>query len=858
MSQLDVGPPRSFDLDDFQVAALGHLDAGRSVVVSAPTGSGKTYVAEYAIDAARLRGKRSVYTTPIKALSNQKYRDLRAWLGHDSAGLLTGDNSINGDGQAVVMTTEVLRNMLYAEPERLRDIDVVVMDEVHYLQNTFRGPVWEEVIIHLPEHIQIVALSATVSNADELADWIGSVHGPCSAVTETTRPVRLSSSFMVGEKGNGRRHVVPTLKKGRPNPEGRRFDGQNNGGRRQRHGDRQRRQPYRTPRRSEVVEELERRGLLPVITFIFSRAGCEDAVSQLRQSGVHLTDAETEELIVDYVERRTADLSEDDKTALGYSTWLRGLRSGLAAHHAGIVPLFKETVEELFAKGYLRAIFATETLALGINMPARTVVIERLTKFTGERHELLTPADYTQLTGRAGRRGIDDEGHAFVLWTPFTEFGEVVSLARSKSFELRSAFRPTYNMACHLVGRYTRAQAEELVEKSFGQFQTNAEILKLEERRERVARDLQRASGAEADPTPDSPYNSDIDHDAIIAEINRLKPGDVVDLGPEIVAVLSNTWRRKEVRVRVIEANGESHILDPEALTTVPVTVGQVRLPEPFNPNSRSHHHEISGQLRGVRRSGKSKRAKARAKNAKNASSTQEGAAHSVWKGTASNDLARDLRRLDARIAERRGRLTERFRSVVGLLSELGYVENWELTEHGSLLLGTFHELDLALCESIRAGHMDGHSAPELAALLSVFVYEARNSEDAPPWCPNESIEHAAGQIADVITDVQRRESAYGLPESRSIDPGLVAATYGWASGGGLVDVLSTEILTPGDFVRSMRQVIDILSQLAHVAPNSDTRRTARQAKDLLQRGIVEATVDDLAGESADAIPDSS
>ena len=426
MSQLGVGPPRSFDLDDFQVAALEHLDAGRSVVVSAPTGSGKTYVAEYAIDAARMRGKRSVYTTPIKALSNQKYRDLRGWLGKDSVGLLTGDNSINGDGQAVVMTTEVLRNMLYAEPERLRDIDVVVMDEVHYLQNTFRGPVWEEVIIHLPDHIQIVALSATVSNAEELAEWMSAVHGPCSAVTETTRPVRLRSSFMVGEKGNGRRHVVPTLKKGRPNPDGRRFDGQGGGRSRGRNqSDRGRRQPYRTPRRSEVVEELERRGLLPVITFIFSRAGCEDAVSQLRQSGVHLTDADTEAKIVEHVEKRTADLSDEDKAALGYSTWLRGLRSGLAAHHAGIVPLFKETVEELFAKGYLRAILATETLALGINMPARTVVIERLTKFTGERHELLTPADYTQLTGRAGRRGIDDEGHAFVLWTPFTEFGAV-------------------------------------------------------------------------------------------------------------------------------------------------------------------------------------------------------------------------------------------------------------------------------------------------------------------------------------------------------------------------------------------------------------------------------------------------
>ena len=359
-----------------------------------------------------------------------------------------------------------------------------------------------------------------------------------------------------------------------------------------------------------------------------------------------------------------------------------------------------------------------------------------------------------------------------------------------------------------------------------------------------MARDLARATGESGEDVTAAPaFDSDVDHGAILAEINRLKPGDVVDLGPEIVAVLSNTWRRKEVRVKVIEASGESHVLDPEALTTVPVTVGQVRLPEPFNPNSLSHQHDISGQLRGVRRSGKSKRAKARANQ------DRPNRSRTAWKGSASNELSRDLRRLDARISERRGRLTERFRAVVGLLSELGYVENWQLTEEGSLLLGTFHELDLALCESIRGGHLDGHSAPELAALLSVFVYEARNGEDAPAWYPNASIEAAAGAIAAVVAEVQRKESAYGLPESRSIDPGLVAATYGWASGGSLVDVLTGETLTPGDFVRSMRQVIDILSQLAHIAPDEKTRKTARQAKGLLQRGIVEATVDEPSAE---------
>lgn len=831
-----VAAPRSFELDDFQVAAIEHLDASRSVVVSAPTGSGKTYVAEHAIAAALSSGRRSVYTTPIKALSNQKYRDLRGWLG-DDVGLLTGDNSINGDAAVVVMTTEVLRNMLYGEPERLAETALVVMDEVHYLQDTFRGPVWEEVIIHLPPHISIVALSATVSNADELASWISDVHGDCAAVVETKRPVRLQSSLAVAEKGSDRRYFIPAVKKGRPNPDGRRFDAP-----RRERGEkgRPRKQPYRTPRRGELLEELDRRGLLPAITFIFSRAGCEDAVSQLRQRGVHLTDEETEAKIVAFVEAKTAHLSQEDKVALSYSAWLRGLRSGLAAHHAGIVPLFKETTEELFAKGYLKAVFATETLALGINMPAKTVVIEKLTKFNGEGHELLTPADFTQLTGRAGRRGIDDEGHAFVLWSPFTQFADVATLAQSKAFELRSAFRPTYNMACHLVGGYTKAQAEVLIENSFGQYQTRAAIAQLERRRDKVHDDLVRlADGAAPTAAPD-----DEQLGAIVAEINRLKPGDVIDLGNRSVAVLSSTWRRKEVRLKTIDVNGEVASLDPEMLTAPPITVGRVTLPEPFNPNSRSHQHDIAGQLHGTRRAGKSKRAKKRREQ-------QNFAADLHRRGTVMNDLTRDLRRLDARISERRGRLTERFRAVVALLVERGYVENWSLTPSGELLLGTFHELDLVVAESIRLGYFDGHDPAELAAIVSIFVYEARNDDGEPPWYPNARVEQAARGIDAALAEVQRLESAYGLPESRDVDHGLVGATYGWALGGGLSDVLHVESLTAGDFVRSMRQVIDILSQLANVAPDPTTREAARKARGRVQRGIVDASLDDASGDES-------
>ena len=848
------GPPRNFDLDHFQVQAIEHLDAGRSVVVAAPTGSGKTYVAEHAIAEAQKNGRRGLYTTPIKALSNQKFRDLRSWLGVDDVGLLTGDNAVNGDASAVVMTTEVLRNMLYSEPERLATTDVVVMDEVHYLQDNFRGPVWEEVIIHLPSHIQIVALSATVSNATELADWISNVHGPCVAVTEKTRPVRLENSYFIAEKGSRRNHYIQTLNKKRANPQGRRFDaepsrGRNRGGDRNgRKGPPQKR-PWRTPRRHEVIEELDRRGLLPAITFIFSRAGCEDAVSQLRSNGISLTDDETAEQIQEIVERRTAHLSDNDRRALGYAGWLAGLKAGIAAHHAGIVPLFKETVEELFTGGYLKAVFATETLALGINMPARTVVIEKLTKFTGEHHEPLTPGDYTQLTGRAGRRGIDDQGHAVVLWSPFTTFDDVANLAKSTTFELRSAFRPTYNMTCHLVSRYTRSHAEELMAKSFGQYQANSAVLELEKRRERLVNELEQA-GSSAPAGSES--SGEVDPSEVARAISKLRPGDVLDVANTVV-VLSSAWRRKEVQLKVIDRDGEIHVLDPEALDGPPVTVGHIRLPDPFNPNSRSHQHDIVGQLRGVKR-----RSKKKSKAKKQKYPMQGSDVESPWKSQKTSGMRRELRRVEAKIAERRGRLNDRFRSVVGLLTELGYIENWTLTDAGTTLLSTFHELDLALVQSLRAGHMDGHDASALAGIVSVFVYESRGKDDAPaPWFPSKGTRDAVEGIVGCVQDVQRHESAYGLPESRDVDAGLVAATHAWAAGGGLGDILDTEELSGGDFVRSMKQVIDVLGQIAVVAPSPETRATARKAVDRLQRGIVDSPVDlDVAADDPqDALP---
>ena len=467
-----------FEFDDFQVQACQALNSGHGVLVAAPTGSGKTVVGEFAVHLALETGRKCFYTTPIKALSNQKYNDLVSRYSAAKVGLLTGDNSINGEAPIVVMTTEVLRNMLYAGSLTLGGLGYVVLDEVHYLADKFRGAVWEEVIIQLPESVQVVALSATVSNAEEFGDWLEQVRGGTTVIVDETRPVPLWQHMLAG-----RRLYDLFTSNGAVNPELRRLAlrdsmAERSGNRRPGRGGR-RPVRYRPPSRPDVIERLDAEGLLPAITFIFSRAGCDAAVQQCLLAGLRLTTPEESAEIARRVAERTARFADADLAVLGYSGWLAGLRRGIAAHHAGLLPTFKEVVEELFAAGLIRAVFATETLALGINMPARTVVIEKLDKWNGEHHADLTAGEYTQLTGRAGRRGIDVEGHAVVLWQPNVDPLAVAGLAGTRTYPLNSSFRPTYNMAVNLVGQVGRARAARLLESSFAQFQADRGVVGL-------------------------------------------------------------------------------------------------------------------------------------------------------------------------------------------------------------------------------------------------------------------------------------------------------------------------------------------------------------------------------------------
>lgn len=846
----------TFPLDRFQIEAFDVLDDGRSVVVAAPTGSGKTVVAEYGIASALADGKRAFYTAPIKALSNQKYNDLVSLYGLEKVGLLTGDNSVNGDAPVVVMTTEVLRNMIYARSRALDHLAVVVLDEVHFIQDTYRGPVWEEVIIHLPRHVRLVCLSATVSNANEVADWITTVRGATSFVVEEKRPVELENLYMVGDKTSQREHLFPTLVNGRPNPEVGRLEDQ---GRRVRGRGSARggaRRPLFTPSRLDVVERLDEEGLLPAIFFIFSRNQCDEAAASCLRAGLRLTSPDERSRIGRIIRQRLGDLDDDDLDVLGYPQFVAQLEAGFASHHAGLVPPFKETVEACFVEGLVKVVFATETLAVGINMPARSVVIEKLSKFTGDHHEFLTPGEFTQLTGRAGRRGLDEKGHAVVLWNPFVGFEQVALLAASRSFRLTSSFRPTYNMAVNLVRSYSSEEARHLLNLSFAQYQADRDVVKIEARLERRLQQLAELREAAESPYGDiHEYRSRIEgtvgvrsESAIEMALMRLRPGTViyVDKGRSAgrAAVLSTGMRSGGMKVTVLTASRVMLNLSARDFDEAPRSLGQIDLPEPYTPNQNDFQQRVVARLRDV------KLAESGWRMAEVASSGDRQAVHPVeddpdlrerLKHAAQADrVARDVDTLRDQVRGRGNSVARKFEKVLRILQERDYVDGWSLTDKGQILARTFHECDLLVAEALHAGLLDGLDAPSLAALVSVFVYEHRSSEPPPaPWFPSNEVKKRWRRIVSISDAIRSVEESNSLNVHRSPDATYIAIAYAWAVGEGFAEVVEAEELSGGDFVRTMKQLIDLLRQIGIMAPDSVTRSTAEAAADLLMRGVV-------------------
>ncbi|MEW1926827.1 DEAD/DEAH box helicase [Streptomyces sp. NPDC088360] len=897
-----------FGLDPFQIEACQALEAGKGVLVAAPTGSGKTIVGEFAVHLALMQGKKCFYTTPIKALSNQKYADLSKRYGADKVGLLTGDNSVNSDAPVVVMTTEVLRNMLYSGSQSLLNLGYVVMDEVHYLSDRFRGAVWEEVIIHLQESVTLVSLSATVSNAEEFGDWLDTVRGDTQVIVSEHRPVPLFQHVLAGrrmydlfEEGEGQRKAVnPDLTRMARMEASRSYNPRDRRkGKMIREADRERERRQRsriwTPGRPEVIDRLDSEGLLPAITFIFSRAACEAAVQQCLHAGLRLNDEDARAQVREIVEERTAAIPDEDLHVLGYYEWLEGLERGIAAHHAGMLPTFKEVVEELFVRGLVRAVFATETLALGINMPARSVVLEKLVKWNGEQHADITPGEYTQLTGRAGRRGIDVEGHAVVLWQRAMSPEHLAGLAGTRTYPLRSSFKPSYNMAVNLTEQFGRHRSRELLETSFAQFQADKSVVG-------ISRQVQKnEEGLEGYKASMTCHLGDFDEYARLrrelkdretelakqganqrrvaaaAALEKLKPGDVIHvptgkyaglalvLDPGIPAGRVNGHRGFEHQdgPRPLVLTAERQVKRLAAMDfPVPVeALERMRIPKSFNARSPQSRRDLASALRTKaghivpdrHRKGRAAAADDREiarlrteLRAHPCHGCDEREDHARW-AERFHRLRRDTVQLERRIEGRTNTIARTFDRIVALLTELDYLRGDEVTQNGKRLARLYGELDLLASECLREGVWEGLSPAELAACVSALVFEARMADDAlAPKLPSGKVKASLGEMVRIWGRLDALEEDFKINQAEGVgqrepDLGFAWAAYMWASDKGLDEVLREIEMPAGDFVRWCKQVIDVLGQISAAAPRegSTVAKNARKAVDQLLRGVV-------------------
>jgi ATP-dependent RNA helicase HelY len=892
-----------FALDDFQQRACQALEYGHGVLVCAPTGAGKTVVGEFAVHLALAAGRKCFYTTPIKALSNQKHNDLVTRYGPERIGLLTGDQSINGDADIVVMTTEVLRNMLYANSPALYGLSHVVMDEVHFLADRMRGAVWEEVILHLPDEVRVVSLSATVSNAEEFGGWIQTVRGDTTVVVDEHRPVPLWQHVMVGKRlfdlfdnrasgaaKSGRdllvdpellRHIAHRREADRLadwQPRGR---------------GRSRPSIYRPPSRPDVISALDREGLLPAITFIFSRAGCDAAVKQCLRSSLRLTSDEERARIAGVIDRRTAELNEADLVVLDYHEWREGLLRGLAGHHAGMLPIFRHTVEELFTAGLVKAVFATETLALGINMPARTVLLEKLVKFNGEQHMPLTPGEYTQLTGRAGRRGIDVEGHAVVLWHPDVDPAEVAGLASTRTFPLRSSFAPTYNMTINLVNQMGPTQAHKLLESSFAQYQADRSVVGLVRAVERGERILDEIAGELGGH--DAPILDYVRLRLQISERERaqsrasrlqrrraandalaaLRRGDIITITHGrrggLAVVLESDRDSDDPRPLVLTEHRWAGRISSADYSGASEPLGSMPLPKRVEHRNPRMRRDLASALRSAsagldvpsakgKRSGPPKERDVDPELAGLRYELNRHPAHGMAEREAKARLAerylrieRDNEQIRQKIAAATNSLARTFDRIVVLLTERGFIDandgDPRVTDDGRLLARIYSESDLLVAECLRSGTWEGLDAAELAAVVSSVLYESRGDAPGAPdgtEVPTGKLRRGLNQTRRLWTELRADEQRHRIAQSREPEDGFVPVIYRWATTGDLTTALAASDasgtgtpLSAGDFVRWCRQVLDLLDQVRNAAPTATLRATAKRAINDIRRGVV-------------------
>lgn len=810
-----------FELDAFQQDANEALEAGSNVLVAAPTGAGKTVVADFAIYLAQQRNVKAFYTTPIKALSNQKYHDLVDMYGADKVGLLTGDTSINSEADIVVMTTEVLRNMLYEHSTTLNALGYVILDEVHYLADRFRGPIWEEVIIHLPQSVRIIGLSATVSNVEDFADWIESVRGDTKLVVSEHRPVPLDQYVLLQKDPRTEPELFDLYRRDdmgeqtvkmnvrlmnrldeldRMEARRARADAHDRSERRRDRGSKRKfvRKPERyQPRRWAVVDELNFLGMLPAIYFVFSRNGCDEAVDQCLNAGLRLTTDEEALRIRKIVDEMIeGQLTREDLKTLHFPQFRYALEEGFAAHHAGMIALFKQIVERLFEEGLIKCVFATETLALGINMPARSVVVEKLEKYNGTGIVPLTPGEYTQLTGRAGRRGIDTIGNAIVVDHRDFKPETAVALSSKRVYPLHSSFKATFNMAVNLLNSSDYETARDTLDHSFAQWEANESAWDLEA----CIGKLRKAIAG---------YEEAMANDA----------GDMVEL-LRIRMKLSDLQKneRRRLKHEVFKSNEERS----RAFRRLDAQIARLKEQEANHPAKQSPDFKtlMKWGHRWVRET-------------------------------------KELERLEYRYESRTSSVARQFDRICHSLEVLGYLEtadenghiDYRLTEYGQLLRRLYTERDLVLAQAITHGIFDDLNAPELAAVMSSLLYEPRRGEGGEPrrypGGPRGRVMQAANALRDMDGQIIALCEANGLENYlQPLDFGIVDLMYNWAYGDSLSEVLEHSDMTGGDFVRTAKRIADVLQQIAVAEPylgegGAELAAVAHEAYERVNRGIV-------------------
>lgn len=885
--ELDLGLIFPFELDRFQKDAIASLNAGRSVVVCAPTGSGKTLIGEYAIYRALSQRKRVFYTTPLKALSNQKLRDFREKFGIDQVGLLTGDASINRDAPILVMTTEIFRNMLYGTPIgqvgiSLVDVEAVVLDECHYMNDRQRGTVWEESIIYCPHEVQLVALSATVANSDQLTDWLNRVHGPTDLIYSDFRPVPLEFHYC-NPKG-----LFPLLNdsKTKINPRL-----ANRGKRRQ--GDKGKNGRPEAPSLSYTLSQLQQRDMLPAIYFIFSRRGCDKAVAEV--GDLWLVNNDESQIL-----RRQIDEFLSRNPEAGRSGQIAPLYRGIAAHHAGILPAWKVLVEELFQQGLIKVVFATETLAAGINMPARTTVISTLSKRTDTGHRLLNASEFLQMAGRAGRRGMDKQGHVVTVQTPFEGAKEAAYLATSNPDPLVSQFTPSYGMVLNLLQTHTLDEARELIERSFGQYmatlhlrpdydeiaEIKAELARLQEQiaavdenellvyeklrqRLKVERQLLKTLQEQAQEDKQEQLAMMLSF-AVAGTLLSLKGKNITAPSP-VTAVLVEKTAGFEGTTYLVCLGSDNRwyvvtttdVVDLYAeLPRVEVSPEILPPPEmPFKPGQSRRGSEETFAIAGrIPNPGESvymppevaeqlSRTAAVQEQLEANSLYQSGNAAAIYKRRARCvELEAELEQLQVQVGQQSRRYWEEFLNLIAILQHFSCLDNLVPTELGQVAAAIRGENELWLGLALASSELDRLDPHHLAAVIAALVTETPRPDTKVNFDLSSEVDRTWSKLQPIRRSVLKVQYRHGvaLPvglENRYIN--LIALVEQWALGKEWTELCENTTLDEGDVVRILRRTLDLLSQIPHVPNLPDSlQRNAYRAMQLIDRFPVNEVVE--------------